>query len=114
VGPIALRYMRRFWPGPLTLVLRSAGGTTGVRIPDHPLALSLLRAAGPLWTTSANRSGRPDALTADQVAAELPELDAILDGGRAPGGRPSTVLDLTGPRPVVLREGAVPASALQL
>jgi len=57
VGPLALRYMRRFWPGPLTLVLPAPAGTVGVRVPDHPLALDLLRAAGPLWTTSANRSG---------------------------------------------------------
>lgn len=114
IGPIAMRYMRRFWPGPLTLVLRSAEGTTGVRVPDHPLALELLRASGPLWTTSANRSGRAEALTADEVAAELPEVDAVLDGGRAPGGTPSTVLDLSGPRPAVLREGAIPLSELAI
>jgi L-threonylcarbamoyladenylate synthase len=114
VGPAALRYMRRFWPGPLTLVLPSGEGTVGVRVPDHPLTLQLLRAAGPLWTTSANRSGRPEALTADDVAAELPEVDAVLDGGRAPGGTPSTVLDLSGPRPRVLREGAIPLSDLAI
>lgn len=114
VSPAALRYMRRFWPGPLTLVLPSGQTTVGVRVPDHPLALELLRAAGPLWTTSANRSGHPDASTAAEVAIELPDVDAVLDGGRAPGGTPSTVVDLTGPRPRVLREGAIPASALAI
>ncbi len=114
LSPIALRYMRRFWPGPLTLVLRSGEGTVGVRVPDHELALALLRAAGPLWTTSANRSGGPESMTADQVMEALPEVDAVLDGGRAPGGTPSTVLDLSGSRPVVLREGAIPLSNLAL
>jgi L-threonylcarbamoyladenylate synthase len=114
VSPVALRYMSRFWPGPLTLVLPSRDGTVGVRVPDHPLALQLLRASGPLWTTSANRSGRPDAMTADEVEAALPDVDAVLDGGRAPGGTPSTVLDLTGPRPAILREGAIPLSDLAL
>jgi L-threonylcarbamoyladenylate synthase len=114
MSPIALRYMRRFWPGPLTLVLRSSGGSVGVRVPDLGLARDLLRASGPLWTTSANRSGYPDTMSADEVAAELPDLDAVLDGGRAPGDVPSTVLDLSGPRPVVLREGAIPLSDLAL
>lgn len=114
VGPLALRYMTRFWPGPLTLVLAAGEGTVGVRVPAHELALELLRAGGPAWTTSANRSGFPETTTADEVIAELPGVDAVLDGGRAPGGTPSTVLDLTGPRPVVLREGAIPISELAL
>jgi len=114
LSPVALRYMRRFWPGPLTLVLAAGGATVGVRVPAHALALALLRASGPAWTTSANRSGFPDMTTADEVTAELPGVDAVLDGGRAPGGTPSTVLDLTGPRPVVLREGAIPISDLAL
>ncbi|HEX6488391.1 MAG TPA: Sua5/YciO/YrdC/YwlC family protein, partial [Candidatus Dormibacteraeota bacterium] len=115
VTPGALRLMRRFWPGPLTLVLRAAGGgTVGMRVPRHDLALSLLRETGPLWTTSANRSGEAEAMTADEAAAALPDLDAVLDGGRAPGGVPSTVVDLSGARPVLLREGAIPAAQLQL
>jgi L-threonylcarbamoyladenylate synthase len=113
IGHQAGQFMDRWWPGPLTLVVpgRKSEDTVGVRIPDHPLALELLRAAGPLWTTSANRSGEPEALTAEEAAA-LPDLAGVLDGGRAPGGRPSTVLDLTGPEPVVLREGAIPAASL--
>ena len=104
----------RHWPGPLTLVVPDGHrGTVGVRVPAHELMLALLRRTGPLWTTSANRSGEPDCLTADEVAADLPEVDAVLDGGRAPGGVPSTVLDVTGLEPRVLRAGAIPAEALQ-
>ena len=104
-------FVERWWPGPLTLVLPAGDGTLGVRVPDHPLALELLRAAGPLLTSSANRHGEPAALTAEE-AARLPGLAGVVDGGRAPGGVPSTVLDLTGPRPRVVREGAIPAARL--
>jgi len=100
-------YMRRWWPGPLTLILHAnGGGTLGVRIPKHKVALNLLRAAGPLLTTSANLHGKDPAMTAEEAGA-LPGLAAVLDGGRAPGGTASTVLDLTGPEPHVLREGAI-------
>jgi L-threonylcarbamoyladenylate synthase len=103
-------YMKRWWPGPLTIVLPTRSGeppTLGVRIPDHPVALALLREVGePLATTSANLSGEPPAMTAEE-AARLEGLAAVLDGGRAPGGQPSTVLSLTGPAPVVLRAGPV-------
>ena len=104
--------IRRWWPGPLTVILHAAGGRTlGVRIPKHEVALELLRAAGPLMTTSANLHGKDPAMTVED-ASELPGLAAILDGGRAPGGMPSTVLDLTGPDPHILREGAISASEL--
>ena len=100
-------YIRRWWPGPLTLILHATGGgTLGVRIPKHKVALDLLRAAGPLLTTSANLHGKEPAMTAEE-AGELPGLAAVLDGGKAPGGIASTVLDLTGPEPHVLREGAI-------
>ncbi len=103
----ARAFMRRWWPGPLTLVLPTVeAATLGVRIPDHPVALALLRAAGePLATTSANSSGQPPAITADEAA--LPGVAAVLDGGRAPGGVASTVLSLAGPDAEVLREGPV-------
>lgn len=119
----ARRLMERWWPGPLTLVLPAHGRlrpplvggrprTLGVRVPDHPVALALLREVGePLATTSANRSGEPEALTALE-AGWLEGVAAVLDGGRAPGGVPSTVLDLSGPEPRVLREGAIPAADL--
>jgi L-threonylcarbamoyladenylate synthase len=118
-------YMDRFWPGPLTLVLKARPGlrpplargrprTVGVRIPDHPVALALLREVGrPLATTSANRSGLPPAL-APVDAAWLGGLAAVVDAGQAPGGIPSTLLDLTGPEPRILRAGPLAAAALGL
>ena len=101
--------MRRWWPGPLTLILHAVGGgTLGVRIPSHKVALGLLRSTGPLMTTSANLHGKDPALTAGEAA--LPGVMAVIDGGVAPGGTASTVLDLTGPEPHILREGAISAS----
>jgi L-threonylcarbamoyladenylate synthase len=123
VGERDRAYMDRWWPGPLTLVLRAKPQlgphlvhgdpcTVGIRIPDHPDARALLRAAGaPLATTSANRSGEPEAMTAVE-AARLGGLAAVLDGGRAPGGVPSTLLDLSGSEPRILREGPIPAESL--
>ncbi len=100
-------YVRRWWPGPLTLVLHAkGGGTLGVRIPKHKAALGLLRATGPLMTTSANLHGKDPAMTAKDAEA-LPGVTVVLDGGVAPGGTASTVLDLTGPEAHVLREGAI-------
>jgi L-threonylcarbamoyladenylate synthase len=120
----AREYMRRWWPGPLTLVLPAAEGvgppltsagqprTIAARIPDHRVALALLRAVGePLATTSANRSGEPPALTPLETAW-VDGLGAVLDGGRAPGALPSTLLDLSGEVPRILRAGPVPANAL--
>src|SRR6266513_5575958 len=104
--------MRRWWPGPLTLVLHAiGGGTLGVRIPKHKVALDLLRHAGPLMTTSANRHGAEPAMDADEAGA-LSGVMAVVDGGAAPGGTASTVLDLTGPEPHVLRDGAIPTQEL--
>jgi L-threonylcarbamoyladenylate synthase len=99
--------IRKWWPGPLTLILHAkGGGTLGVRIPKHEVALELLRASGPLMTTSANLHGKEPAMNAGE-AASLTGVAAILDGGPAPGGVASSVLDLTGPEPHVLREGAI-------
>jgi L-threonylcarbamoyladenylate synthase len=101
--------MRRWWPGPLTLILHAkGGGTMGVRVPKHKVALALLRTTGPLMTTSANLHGNEPAMNPED-AQSLPGVMAVLDGGVAPGGVASTVLDLTGPEPHVLREGAIPA-----
>jgi tRNA threonylcarbamoyl adenosine modification protein (Sua5/YciO/YrdC/YwlC family) len=101
--------MRRWWPGPLTLILHAkGGGTLGVRVPKHKVALALLRTTGPLMTTSANLHGKEPAMSPEE-AQTLPGVMAVLDGGVAPGGVASTVLDLTGPEPHVLREGAIPA-----
>jgi L-threonylcarbamoyladenylate synthase len=105
----AERLAQRFWPGALTLVLGDEGGTQAFRAPDHPVALALIRAAGPILATSANRSGEPDTLGADEVliafAMAGDELAAVVDGGQVPGGRPSTVLDLSVDPARVLRDG---------
>lgn len=119
--------IRRFWPGPLSLVLprradsglsllASAGlDTVALRAPAHPVARALLCAAGrPTAAPSANRSGRISPTSAADVAAELgDEVDLILDGGPCPVGIESTVLDLTGPVPVLLRPGGVPLEELR-
>jgi L-threonylcarbamoyladenylate synthase len=109
VGEEARRLMERHWPGALTLVLPTHSGippTLGVRIPDHPLALALLRAVGqPVLTTSANLAGEPPALTAAEV--RLPGVAAVLDGGPAPGGRPSTVVAIVDGEPRIIRPGPV-------
>lgn len=108
----------RFWPGPLTLVVAAnrrlpdtvtgGSGTVALRIPDHAGALSLLRCTGPLAVSSANRSGWENPETAADVLAQLDgRIDAILDGGRCPGGLPSTVVDLTRSPVRVLRGGPV-------
>ena len=119
VSPLAERVIGRFWPGVLTLVLpKSAavpdavtggGETVAVRLPGHPVPRALAMALGaPLVGTSANLSGRPSALTAAEVRAQLGErVDIIIDGGHASGGIESTVLDLSGAVPRVLREGAI-------
>jgi L-threonylcarbamoyladenylate synthase len=104
-----------WWPGPLTLVLPARQGppsTLGVRIPDHALALALLREVGePLATTSANLSGEAPAMNAEE-AARLDGLTAVLDGGRAPGGQPSTVVSVVEPSIKVLREGPISSEEL--
>jgi L-threonylcarbamoyladenylate synthase len=114
----ASRLADRFWPGALTLVLPSADGprTQAFRVPDHSLTLALLAATGPLAVSSANRSGEPETLDADDVAvafADSDEPSATLDGGRVPGGVASTVLDLAGPTAKLLREGALPRSEIE-
>lgn len=116
----------RFFPGPLTLVLSKSsavpawvtGGREGVavRVPDHPFARSLIGALGtPLATTSANLAGQPAPTTAQEAYSQLGhEVALILDGGPCPGGLESTVLDLTGPLPLILREGAIPRQTLEI
>lgn len=109
----------RFWPGALTLVMpagRSSGESQAFRAPDHRVALDLIRAAGPLYATSANVSDEPDTLDADDVliafATQPDQLDAVVDGGRVPGGVASTVLDLSVSPARVLRAGPISADVL--
>jgi L-threonylcarbamoyladenylate synthase len=122
----ARKAARLFWPGPLSLVLRrhetsplsllvSAGlDTVALRVPAHPVAQSLLHAAGrPIAAPSANRSGRISPTTAAHVAAELGgRVALILDGGACPIGLESTVLDVSGEQPVLLRPGGVTMESL--
>jgi len=117
-GEAALRLMERLWPGPLTLVLRRSstaaalelGGdpaTVGLRCPDHDLVRALAAEVGGVATTSANRHNQPTPRTAAEAAASLVgAVDLVVDGGRL-GSVASTVVDLTGSEPKVLREGAV-------
>ena len=117
VTPVAAKLAARFWPGPLTLVMPkhpdipeavSATGTVGVRIPDHAAARILLRLAGPMAVTSANLSGQASPSTAQEVAAQLGgRIALILDGGKTPGGVPSTVVDCVGAEPKILRAGPI-------
>ena len=106
------RLVERFWPGALTIVLGAPGrDTQAFRSPDHGVALELIRLAGPLLATSANRSGEPDALSADDVlvafATQQDALAAVVDGGHVPGGVASTVVDLTVTPARLLREGPI-------
>ena len=114
----ALKLAERFWPGALTLVLPSTDKATtqAFRVPAHDVALALLAATGPLAVSSANRSGEPETVDADDVAiafADGDEPSAILDGGRVPGGVASSVLDLSGPTPRLLRDGAVSRAEIE-
>lgn len=114
-----------FWPGPLSLVLRAApgiprevtagSGTVAVRVPGLALPRHLAaQLGGPITGVSANLTGQPACRTAGEVCRVFPDgVSMILDGGPATGGKPSTVLDLTGSEPRLVREGAIPGSALR-
>lgn len=116
-GEIATRLAKHFWPGPLTIIvprhpalpdILSLKPTIGVRMPDHPVALKLLRRAGPLAVTSANLSGKENTTTVEEVLAQLDSrVHLVLDGGKTPGGLPSTVIDCTTPELKILREGPI-------
>jgi L-threonylcarbamoyladenylate synthase len=122
IPDMALRFAARFWPGPLTCVVPkkpilppavSATQTVAVRIPDHADARALLRAAGPMAVTSANISGGTSPSTAQEVYDQLKgRIPLILDGGKTPGGLPSTLVDCTGEKPVILREGPLSLAEL--
>ena len=113
----AMLLVEKFWPGPLTIVLGQASGlansisvhgTVGVRIPNHPIAQELILEAGPLAVTSANLSGDPEACTAEEIETNLgAQVHLLVDGGRTPGGQPSTVVDCTQDPPTILRVGPI-------
>jgi L-threonylcarbamoyladenylate synthase len=119
------RLIEHFLPGGLTLVvyrtkivsdLITAGGeTVAIRIPDHPVPIALIKGSGrPLIGTSANVSGKPAVLTAAEVKSQLGDsVELIIDGIPAPSGKESTVVDVTGEEPVILRVGAVPREEIE-
>lgn len=124
VSGIAWSLARRFWPGGLTLVLPraaslpaylAAGPSIAVRVPDHSICLALIRGLGnPVIGTSANISGRPSILTAGEVRQQLGnKVDLIIDGGKCPGGRESTVVDVQGAELVILRQGLIPVYEIE-
>ncbi|MFH1185257.1 MAG: L-threonylcarbamoyladenylate synthase [Chloroflexota bacterium] len=122
VGDRALRLARRYWPGPLTLVVPKsdrvpeavAAATVGIRVPDHPVALALLGVSGPLAVSSANLSGNDSPVTAAEALRQLDgRVEIILDGGTTPGGIPSTVADCNGDELVILRPGPLTLQELQ-
>jgi L-threonylcarbamoyladenylate synthase len=119
VSPIAKLMTERFWPGPLTLVLRRSpafqsaalggGENVALRVPDHHFLRQLIRALGePITGTSANHSGRPSCRTPREVQRRLRDtVDLIIDGGPSRAGQESTVIDITEDTPVVVRTGAL-------
>jgi len=118
VTPVTRQLVEAFWPGPLTLVVRAASslawdlgetrGTVAVRMPLHPVALAVLEQTGPLAVSSANRTGLPPATDAAEAARQLgTAVSVYLDGGPTAEPVPSTIVDLTGDAPRVLREGAL-------
>lgn len=123
VSEAAERMMRRFWPGPLSLIfkaapivparVRGAGGTVALRCPKDTLCLKLLdRIGGPVVSSSANLSGQRPAETAEEVVRIFGnQLDLVIDGGPRHGGMPSTLVDVTGPVPRLLRRGVIDVTA---
>lgn len=113
-----------FWPGALTLIVEHAqsldwdlgetAGTVAVRMPMHPVALELLREVGPMAVSSANKTGQPPAVTVAQAREQLRYAAQIyLDGGPSPAAVPSTIVDLAGPVPTLLRAGGLPVERLR-
>jgi tRNA threonylcarbamoyl adenosine modification protein (Sua5/YciO/YrdC/YwlC family) len=124
LGAFGQDLIDEFWPGPLTLVFRASPtlqwdlgdtrGTVAVRMPLHPVALELLRRTGPMAVSSANKHGQPSVTTAAEAEAQLGEsVSVYLDGGPCVDNVPSTIVDLTGSVPRVLRAGVVTPDQLR-
>src|SRR3972149_1195548 len=120
IPEIAWFLATRFWPGGLTLVLSKTnsvpaylapGPTIAVRVPNHPVCLALIQRLGnPIIGTSANISGQPAALTAEEVEQQLGgKIDLIINGGKCPGGKESTIVDITREPPIIVRQGIIPS-----
>ena len=122
---LAWRLADKFWPGALTMVLLKAesvsnivtggGKTVAVRMANHPMPIAIIRGLGvPIVGTSANLSGHPSALTAEEVRTQIGDrVDMIIDGGRCPGGIESTIVDLSGEEPRIIRQGAIPPEEIE-
>ncbi len=119
IDPLQELLLSRFWPGALSAVMKINSslrepvmyihnGTIAIRVTPHPLASELAGLLGPIISTSANPSGMSPASCKEDILSYGLDIDAILDGGKIPGGLPSTLIDLTGKEPVSLRAGAVP------
>jgi L-threonylcarbamoyladenylate synthase len=124
LGAFGQDLIDEFWPGPLTLVFRASStllwdlgdtkGTVALRMPLHQIALDVLKQTGPLAVSSANRTGQPPATTADEAQQQLGETVSVyLDGGPCVDNPPSTILDLTGTIPTLLRAGAISVDRLR-
>jgi L-threonylcarbamoyladenylate synthase len=125
LGAFGQDLIDEFWPGPLTLVFRASPtllwdlgdtkGTVALRMPLHSVALEVLKQTGPLAVSSANRHGHPSAITADAAQEQLGEsVSVYLDSGPCTENIPSTILDLTGTIPKVLRAGAISVDRLRM
>jgi tRNA threonylcarbamoyl adenosine modification protein (Sua5/YciO/YrdC/YwlC family) len=124
LSPTARDLVEAFWPGGLTIVARvqptlrwdlgETGGTVAVRMPLHPVAIELLQATGPMAVSSANISGQPPATTVEEAMDQLGETVTVyLDGGPSGEPVPSSIVDVTGPVPRLLRAGAVTEEQLR-
>jgi L-threonylcarbamoyladenylate synthase len=124
LGPWGQQLIDEFWPGGLTIVCRAqrtlnwdlgeTKGTVAVRMPEDPVTLDLLKETGPMAVTSANLTGQPAATTAEQAREQFGDAVAIyLDGGPSAGGLASTIVDLTGDVPRLLRQGAISIGRLR-
>lgn len=124
VPEVAWILVRHFLPGGLTIILPKAdglpdflnpkGNTIAIRVPNHKVTLALIQSLGrPLIGTSANLSGKPSPVTAQEVEVQLgTKVDLIIDGGRCPGGIESTIIDVTGEAPKILRQGLIKAEEI--
>lgn len=125
--PLAEKLSKDFWPGGLTIILKKSFkvpdyvvsnlDTVGIRVPNHPVILKILKEYGkPIATSSANLSGNASSSTGRHVAEELEDTDLalLLDAGKTPESEQSTIIDLSGDEPVILRKGAVPSEKLNL
>lgn len=124
LGPDGQNLIDAFWPGALTVICRAnrslawdlgeTKGTVAVRMPDHEVAIELLKQTGPLAVSSANLTGNDPSVTAEEAETQLGDsVELYLDGGACPGNVPSTIVDLTGPVPRILRQGAIPEDRIR-